>query len=387
MALAGCTRTERTRISEEQPTRTPDARRFDDWRDWSVMGGTASLDPEVTYDGMPTVRVVAGLNDRRGGVSFRFDEPQDFSDVFFTVALRWLMPRRESDVTLDLQLTDGAGNREVQAVPVDEGIQGDDGFVRLAFGYKYTPGDRGPDLTDIRRLDVYHFTGGDGPMAFWLADLQRVHSDRDRGVVLVHFDDRDASIYSEAFRYMRRYEMPGTFNLISRDVDTPGAVTQTQVDEMADAGWDITAHPQYGRVLGDLSASELSEAFADEQAYLRDHGFEPRILTWPHNSYDGAALSTASDHFDLAFAGGMGLTAPRPVAPYTMPRLSGDDPAVAKRVVDRAAAQRGLGMLTYHVIGDAAGCTSVDAFREAIDYLAAADVDVVASSALLDGTS
>lgn len=94
--------------------------------------------------------------------------------------------------------------------------------------------------------------------------------------VMIHFDDGEASLYTEAFAYMNPLGMKGTAYIISPPFQN---VTDAQMVEMDAAGWDMGNHTTTTTHLDTLTEEEQESAISGQKTVL-----------------DGLGLTRASSH-------------------------------------------------------------------------------------------
>lgn len=70
---------------------------------------------------------------------------------------------------------------------------------------------------------------------------------------IISFDDGDATVYSEAFPVMRELGFIGINFLVVRYLNTPGYMTDAQVRELVEAGWEVGSH---GMTHADLTKTD-----------------------------------------------------------------------------------------------------------------------------------
>lgn len=96
--------------------------------------------------------------------------------------------------------------------------------------------------------------------------------------VIIDFDDNLASAYSTAFPIMEALNIKGTMNVISSKVGVSGYCTEEELQEMYDAGWDMSNHTKshvQNSYYGGTYAYCLSE-IVDCQNYLKAKGWTRR---------------------------------------------------------------------------------------------------------------
>jgi peptidoglycan/xylan/chitin deacetylase (PgdA/CDA1 family) len=79
------------------------------------------------------------------------------------------------------------------------------------------------------------------------------------GSVLVTFDDGEKSVATKAFPVMKELGMTGALFVTTHWISKPGYVNESDIMQLAAAGWTIGAHGASHRYLSDLSTAELFE--------------------------------------------------------------------------------------------------------------------------------
>lgn len=370
------------------PTATPESRtltdlhRTDAWDGWEEWGGDMAVDEGTAMDGDRSLHVAADGDADRAGVRFRFTAPQDLSERFPVLRFKWDPTPPYDKGSVGCRLADGAGRTAVFGQHSFPEFAREDAWHRLAPTFRPTDSDAGFDFADVVRLDLYHYTGGAYPAAFWTDEVRFVRSRLDTGAVMIHFDDANTSVYETAYPVMKRHGIPGTFNVISGNVGPGENLAVRNLREMADDGWTIGSHPQSKRALPEMDDAELREAIETEVTFLSANGFTPTVLAWPYNEWDARAVDIAGDYFEFGFAGGSGphTYPPAPGTELTYPRTGGD-PARHRALVDHARRRNGLLALTYH--GAGRGHVPVGTFTDIVEHVATTDVAVLTASDLL----
>jgi peptidoglycan/xylan/chitin deacetylase (PgdA/CDA1 family) len=347
----------------------------DDWSGYAPFSGSLSVDSTVSYRGSTSLRMEAasGSSEPRVGTSLTFASPRDFTDKRLSMAVKWELPQSGTTEDFNYRLYDSAGNWIQFMAGVPQGMHGD-GWQRLSPGY-FDESSTPPDLSDITELDIWKWVG-DARGRIWIDDIQ-VTDLPDRGMVLLTFDDALESGYTEGFEYLQRYAMPATYFVMSTVIGDSGRLTEAQLNEMHQAGCQISAHPQRSTPPREMTESEFRSAVETAVTFLDDRGFDSSFMAWPYGSYDTTTLDVARDYFDCCFTtngtnGETTITTPMTVGrgPQTKTGIEG--------AVDRAEQYGELAITIFHGIGTGSSTSiPVADFRDAIDYVHQADVEVI----------
>ena len=129
----------------------------------------------------------------------------------------------------------------------------------------------------------------------WFDDVAIIPKVANQAVVSMTFDDGfDAVI--EAYALMSEYDMKGTLYVIPEFVDTPGYLTQTQIDSLAQAGWDISAHGKTN--LLDMGFADTDTDLAKVYAYLDQYEYQGREhFAFPNGGYDASNRSQVMEYY------------------------------------------------------------------------------------------
>lgn len=116
-----------------------------------------------------------------------------------------------------------------------------------------------------------------------------------RPKVLIIMDDGRTSAYTQAYAYMKTYQMVGTVGVNSANVGTAGWATLAQLQEMYAAGWDMANHSaDHPHLTTQRSEQQLTEMTLVTN-YLQANGFNlargGRHFIYPYGEYDSNALA------------------------------------------------------------------------------------------------
>jgi peptidoglycan/xylan/chitin deacetylase (PgdA/CDA1 family) len=210
---------------------------------------------------------------------------------------------------------------------------------------------------------------------------------------ILTFDDNKESQYSVAYAYMQSRGLRGTCYIMPNRVGAAGYMSLAQMQEMYNAGWDMSVHDFDNWVNTYLTQPEFSTQLVSLISYLKTNGFT-RNNCHLHAAYPQGAYN----NFILAEMANQGMltgrsTKNRTQANYTDNRyiLTRQVPvnttalAQAKAFVDRAIADGGAVFLNFHLL---VTTPSVDTewattdFQALVDYLLSKkeQIDVVTTT-------
>ncbi|APX00007.1 hypothetical protein CHINAEXTREME_04900 [Halobiforma lacisalsi AJ5] len=261
-----------------------------------------------------------------------------------------------------------------------------DRWVRVDFGTGRVEGE--PSLADVREIRLSVRPRGDstGPVDCRVDDLRAV--DRpETGKVLLLFDGTLESHHSVALERLSEHGFAGVEAIIPEAVGETrsGRLTREQLDDLADAGWDLAARPRTGaRSLADYAPDEQAELIRRTKAYLETNGFEDGAdyFVAPRNVVGPNTMDLVEDHHEGAFRFGGAPNALPVTDPHNLGFFSGAEGDVTKEYVDRAAEFGQLAVLHFEHVGDDG--LSERAFADLLEHVDRADVDVVTATELLD---
>jgi peptidoglycan/xylan/chitin deacetylase (PgdA/CDA1 family) len=112
--------------------------------------------------------------------------------------------------------------------------------------------------------------------------------------IILTFDDGYSEHYEFVFPLLQRYEMTGTFFIVSNWVGNSNADSMTweQLSEMAEAGMSIEAHTMSHPDLRNYDEESLRAEIIPNIEMIEEHtGIRPRFFAYPYGGYDAATLA------------------------------------------------------------------------------------------------
>jgi peptidoglycan/xylan/chitin deacetylase (PgdA/CDA1 family) len=210
-----------------------------------------------------------------------------------------------------------------------------------------------------------------------------------KGHVSVVFDDGWDTQYNQAFAYMQTKKLRGNIFVIPTIIGDAGRVTQSNLDDMAAAGWDISGHGESD--LATLTESQMRSDVANTKAYLDQKGYKGRnIYAYPEGQNNNLVRSVVGENFEYgrtinALNQPLGYIPPYRINAFS----SGNETSLTtiENYVDDAIANDEWAVLVFHKI--VANPTieteySISNFQAAIDYIAASGVDCSPMSEVLE---
>ena len=118
-------------------------------------------------------------------------------------------------------------------------------------------------------------------------------------VIVFTFDDGDESIYENAYRIMKDYDMQGTLYLNSGTVDSNGDMTMENLSEMYADGWEIGGHTVDHVNLPDCTTEEARQQIADDYKFFSDAGFTLHSFALPSGHASPEHLEIIKDYYSI----------------------------------------------------------------------------------------
>lgn len=311
---------------------------------WRAVDGTAVVRPAGVFDAES-----AAVLDSAGGRRIRFERefatPRDFTDLDFSMGVRLDQTDKELvQVELWLVDVDGAHRRLSGSIQPDA----TDCWLRLDLGVR---ADGGADMGAIESLRVVHWAGG-GHTRFGISDI-RTHPKPEVGHVMLTFDDKGTTEYTDAFPILEEYGYAGaSFPPIER-VTHGSSPSIAEYREMHEHGWDIGGHTLEHEDLTEHTRGEQRAIIEENFRRLREEGLvgDSNHFRTTYSNYDTNTLELLPGPFDTAIIGNGSASGTNVhiTDPRTIGFRSGDDLESAKADVDAAAAYRQLLGLTFHM--------------------------------------
>ncbi len=123
--------------------------------------------------------------------------------------------------------------------------------------------------------------------------------------IVITFDDGNIGVYENAFPIMQSYNFPGVFYIVaSRIRDVEGFVNVEQINEMADAGWEIGSHSFTHQDITqnhDIADYEIRQSKITLEAAL---GVDINTFAYPFGEIDDLVIQVT---INSLYRAGMGL--------------------------------------------------------------------------------
>lgn len=353
---------------------------FADLDQWFAFVGQGSIEAteDDPYANDQSALITADEDVDYAGVYREFMEPLDLSEQTLSLAVRFT-GRELFDLTVQVLAPNSRNylnHRRVFTGPADR-------WVRVDLGANYE--ETQPDLHDVREIRVIGRRRGEaGPISFALDDL-RVVDRPETGAVLFLFDATLADHYEVAFPIMEEFGFDGVETVTPETVDRDGRLTLDQMREMDDAGWEMIARPRVGgQFMHEYDRDEQEGMIRRTQTYLLNRGFESgaQHMFVPRNVIGPDGMDLVREYHESAFRYGGGPNGLPATDPHNLGYFNTDDDDTTRSFVDLAARHKQLAVPRFESFGEDG--MDEDAFRDLLEYIDEADVDVVTATGAHD---
>ncbi|WP_266075876.1 polysaccharide deacetylase family protein [Haladaptatus caseinilyticus] len=352
---------------------------FEDLSYWQAVErqGTLTKSTEA-YEGARCAHVVGSQKTKEGHI-IRSVSGSDLRGTNFSMAVK-VTSHEFFKIAIDLYTPDSDS-----AVSFKRTVLGPKNrWVRINFGVTNVAD--GIDLSNVEKLHIVARPvdpNATDPIEFFVDDLRTV-SGPDTGSVMFTFDDSHSSHY-RAHELMQEYGFAGVEGVIPKSIGRDDRLTEDQLATMAEAGWDISAHPNVqAHYFNDYSPDEQEQLMTKTKDYLEDGGFDDgaRHLLVPKNVVGSETFDLARKHYETIFSfGGSPNAMPLEREDTIVSRVNGKDVEETKRFIDYAAEYGQLVVPLFHEVGND---ISERDFEALLKYVDEQDVEVVTASDLLN---
>lgn len=351
------------------------------WRDLDAYG-EFEVETEDVYEGTQALRIRAAENEPYVGVTRAFSEPLDMRGKNISLAFKATEPEIYR-VSVRL-LAPGQGNM-VHLNRTHTGPTGD--WLRVDMGATGETGN--PDLSEVYALQIVGYPRDEGQVVdYTIGDIRTVDAP-DRGKVMLTWDDNHESQW-DVYEIHQEYGFPGVAGVIHHAVGKSDRLDTTQLRQMQSDGWEIVSHPHpqsnWSAPLSEFDETRQRQIIEDSHRWLRQRGFEAGANHYiaPGNTRDATNLDVLRDVHESSMSFGGGNVGVPLSDPHTIGRIDGSNLETVKEYVDLAAKYNQLCVPMWHVLGEQYDNHEITAeeYRELLDYIDAADVDVVTPSEL-----
>lgn len=202
-----------------------------------------------------------------------------------------------------------------------------------------------------------------------------------RGLITITLDDNDDTIYTEAFTRMQVLGLKGNHACITGTVGDAGLMTEAQIQEMYDAGWDIINHTNPHTNFTTISLAQVDTDVTTGYDELGTFGWTRarRVLIPPQNGITETILNTVLatgvvDMCTMDTVGGFDTANRYPFNRYRIRRrgVGNNAPEVIKDWIDDAILKNQYLHLNFHKISTDVSALDYppDDFQEVIEHIA-----------------
>lgn len=115
--------------------------------------------------------------------------------------------------------------------------------------------------------------------------------------VAITFDDGYSDNYTDAYRILKKYDMKGTFFIITNNTDNDGMFMDSKMlKEMVNSGMGIENHTSIHQELNTLPRETKVSAIKDAKDFLKSKiGVDSKYLCYPVGRYDEETIEVAKE--------------------------------------------------------------------------------------------
>lgn len=354
---------------------------LDHWYDLDSYGSFEAASD--VRNGETGIRLLSAEDEPYVGAARSFSDPLDLQGKNVSVSLRTASPQIHR---LEVQLVAPDQGNVVRLNRTNSGPR--DHWMNLDMGTTHERGD--PDPSEVYELRLIGRQRREGQSIDMVIDEIRVHDAPDQGKVVLTWDSCHETHW-RAFEIMEEYGFPGVEGTITQAVGARDRLNVPELREMQDAGWNIVSKPHAGGQTyteENFSEEEMRQRVQDSIDWLESRGFEEgaRHHIAPGNLRDATNLEVLRDLHESAISYGGGNTALPVSDPHVIGRYSGRDLEDVRKHVGFAEEYNQASIILWETIGDDPDEFDIteDEFREILDFIDEADVEVVTMSDILD---
>lgn len=352
---------------------------FEKLDSWSIIEGQGVLkkSTQLKYQGSQSAHVVGSKQTKEGQIH-RVDfssNPADFSNKNLSLAFR-CTSHNLAKIEVQLYAPDRG-----HVVSLKRTLYGPKGkWVRVNLG---VTGVQRPKTVDLSKIYEIRIIGrpvdsnSAKPINFYVDDLKTVSTPK-KGKVMLTFDDGLANHYETVFPLLKKYDFAGVDGIITEAVYDDGFLTQNQMREMVQDGWDMISHPNtQATPMNKRSMEEQEKLMKQSQSWLKKYGYDGyKYMAVPKNVVGPKTFDLAKKYFDVTMTfGGSPNALPSIQKDTILSRMYGQNVQATKQAIDYAAQYKQLTILLFHRIGGKE--ISEKDFKSILEYIRAKNVDVI----------
>ncbi|MFC4357586.1 polysaccharide deacetylase family protein [Halobium salinum] len=314
----------------------PKAAGFEDVSAWEPDNNvTMKADTETVYGGEQSFRVQGGP----GTIRRDFPVPLDLSNRDLSIAIRLEEPR-PTNVRIWMQDTGGKTIKLIQQISQNH----PSGWLRInpSINDAYQR-----NLGGIESMLITVDGRGSTAPTYNVDELLFHDKMAKKGQVMLTFDDITPSLYNEIFPIMQEFDLQGVAAVPVDLLGDSGRLSEAQLQELSDAGWEIASHSNDLQNLYGMDRATQRKKIEYTKQQLQEMGFgDVRAFMYPGGACDRNTFELVTEYHDygfLAFRGSeKGLSQSTLFEPAFVNRSRPNTPAAVKNQLDEVAAYRGL---------------------------------------------
>ncbi len=234
-------------------------------------------------------------------------------------------------------------------------------------------------------------------------DLSVTEYDPTQAAVTIMIDDGETNTYTNAFPILSgsntssswggwggggwggqtstRRNMPASVAIPSSFIGTSGHMTQSQLSQLKQAGWEIMSHGKTHEDLTLMTTAQATDEINGSKARLQQLGFTVKNIAYPFGAYNGEILGISQGQYTSGRAFEQGLN-PQGTFPFEVKVravINTTTLAQLKSWLEEARNKRQWLVLAFHSIansGDDQYYTTPTQFRSFVDAIEASRIPV-----------
>ena len=208
--------------------------------------------------------------------------------------------------------------------------------------------------------------------------LQNEIKDDTANVIFI-MDDGWETQYTEGYRILDKYGLKGNIAVVTDTVNWGNYLSEKQLDEIYDRGWDLINHTQTHTRLTDLTKHEQKREIVRASKWLSKKGYKRGAETfiYPYGAYNDDTIEILEEEgFRWARTAFDGENANKAVnlEVYGYELLYGLEPSLVKRRINSVIEGKNTLVIYNHKFGktdDGSKMTyDTDSFEEVVSYIA-----------------
>ncbi len=117
-------------------------------------------------------------------------------------------------------------------------------------------------------------------------------------VVSISFDDGDATIYTNGFPQLKKYNLPATLYLSASFIGNDSwYMNWNQVKTLNQGGWEIASHGYTHPDLTQLTDTQIKAELQQSKDLLASHGYTATSFATPYGEYNSKVLNLIKTYY------------------------------------------------------------------------------------------